>query len=86
QALLQIARDAGADVRTRCRVTGARRSGGRVIGIDTAHGPLEAGLVVGADGRGSVIAESVGAHKYLVKPAGRIPVWGYFATGPHEPR
>lgn len=73
-------------MRTRCRVTGVRRSGGRVIGVDTAGGPLDAVLVVGADGRGSVVAESVGARKYLVKPAGRIPVWGYFATGPHEPR
>ena len=86
QALQQIASNAGADVRTRCRVTGVRRSGGRVIGVDTADGPLDAGLVVGADGRGSVIADSVGARKYLVRPAGRIPVWGYFATGPHEPR
>lgn len=86
QALLQIARNAGADVRTRCRVTGVRRSGERVIGVDTVDGPLDARLVVGADGRGSVVAESVGARKYLVKPAGRIPVWGYFATGPHEPR
>jgi 2-polyprenyl-6-methoxyphenol hydroxylase-like FAD-dependent oxidoreductase len=86
QALQQAARNAGVDVRTRCRANGVRRSGGRVNGVDTADGPLEAGLVVGADGRGSVVAEAVGARKYLVKPAGRIPVWGYFATGPGEPR
>jgi 2-polyprenyl-6-methoxyphenol hydroxylase-like FAD-dependent oxidoreductase len=86
QALQQAARNAGADVRTRCRVTGVRRAGKRVIGVDTADGPLDAGLVVGADGRGSVVADAVGARKYLAKPAGRIPVWGYFATGPHEPR
>jgi 2-polyprenyl-6-methoxyphenol hydroxylase-like FAD-dependent oxidoreductase len=86
QTLQQMARNAGADVRTRCRVASVRRSGERVIGVDTADGPLDAGLVVGADGRGSLVAESVGARKYLVKPAGRIPVWGYFATGPHEPR
>jgi len=86
QVLQQVAAHVGVDVRTRCRVTGVRRSGGRVIGVDTADGALDAGLVVGADGRGSIIAESVGAREYLVKPAGRIPVWGYFATGPHEPR
>jgi menaquinone-9 beta-reductase len=86
QALQQMAMDAGADVRTRCRVTGVRRSGGRVVGVDTTDGPLDAGLVVGADGRGSVVAETVGARKYLARPAGRIPVWGYFATGPREPR
>ena len=85
-ALQQIAANAGADVRTGCRVTGVRRVGGRVIGVDTVDGPMNAGLVVGADGRGSLVAKSVGAREYLVRPAGRIPVWGYFATGPHEPR
>jgi 2-polyprenyl-6-methoxyphenol hydroxylase-like FAD-dependent oxidoreductase len=85
QALQQAARDAGVDVRTKCRVTGVRRSGGRISGVDTADGPLAADLVVGADGRGSVIADAVGAREYLVKPAGRIPVWGYFKTGPREP-
>lgn len=86
QALQQAAANAGAEVRTSCRVTDVRRSGGRVIGVDTADGPVNAALVVGADGRRSIIAESVGARKYLAKPAGRIPVWGYFATGPCEPR
>lgn len=85
QALQQAARNAGVEVRTRCRVNGVRRSGGRVNGVQTADGPLRADFVVGADGRGSVVAEAVGARKYLVKPAGRIPVWGYFATGPREP-
>lgn len=86
QVLQTVAVNAGADVRTGCRVTGVRRSGGRVVGVDTTSGPIEAELVVGADGRGSVVAESVGARKYLVKPAGRVPVWGYFATGPQESR
>jgi menaquinone-9 beta-reductase len=85
-ALQQVAANSRVDVRTGCRVTGVRRSGERVIGVETVGGPLDAGLVVGADGRGSVVAESVGARKYLVKPPGRIPVWGYFATGPQEPR
>lgn len=86
QALQQVAVSAGVDVRTGCRVTGVRRRNQRVIGVDTAHGPVHADLVIGADGRGSIVAESVGARKYLVKPPGRIPVWGYFATGPQEPR
>ncbi|MGB3474543.1 MAG: NAD(P)/FAD-dependent oxidoreductase [Mycobacterium sp.] len=85
-ALVTAAVNAGVDVRTGCRVTGARTSGARVIGIDTEVGPVEAALLVGADGRRSVVAKSVGARKYLVKPGGRIPVWGYFATGPQEPR
>jgi 2-polyprenyl-6-methoxyphenol hydroxylase-like FAD-dependent oxidoreductase len=85
-ALLQRAADAGVDVRTGCRVTGIRTLGSRVNGIDTVDGPFGAGLVIGADGRGSVVAKSVGAREYLVKPGGRIPVWGYFATGSQEPR
>jgi 2-polyprenyl-6-methoxyphenol hydroxylase-like FAD-dependent oxidoreductase len=86
QALQQAATGSGVDVRTGCRVTGVRTSGGRATGIETAEGPLDGGLVVGADGRGSMVAESVGARKYLVKPPGRIPVWGYFAAEPQEPR
>ncbi|MUL80519.1 MULTISPECIES: NAD(P)/FAD-dependent oxidoreductase [unclassified Mycolicibacterium] len=85
-ALQQGAIRSGVDVRNGCRVTGVRMSGERVTGVETADGPLDGGLVVGADGCGSVIAKAVGAHKYLVKPPGRIPVWGYFATGPQEPR
>lgn len=85
-ALSKVAVNAGVELRTGCRVTGVRTSGTRVIGIDTVDGPVHAALVVGADGRSSVVAKSVGARKYLVKPAGRIPVWGYFATGPQEPR
>ncbi len=86
QTLQQVAVKAGADVRTGCRVTGVRTHNDRVIGVDTADGPVNAALVIGADGRRSMVAKSVAATKYLVKPAGRIPVWGYFATGPQEPR
>jgi menaquinone-9 beta-reductase len=85
-ALLKVAANSGVEVRTGCRVAGTRMSSSRVIGIDTVDGPVDAALVVGADGRSSVVAKSVGAQKYLVKPAGRIPVWAYFTTGPQEPR
>lgn len=67
-ALLQVATDAGADVRTGCRVTGVRTAGSRVNGVDTVDGPVGTGLLVGADGRGSVVAKSVGAHEYLTAP------------------
>lgn len=86
QALQQVALGAGVDVRTGCRATGVCTHNDRVIGVDTADGPVRADLVIGADGRESIVAKSVRARKYLVKPAGRIPVWGYFATGPQEPR
>lgn len=85
-ALLQQAERAGVDVRTGCRVTGVQTSGPRAVGVDTVDGPVHAELVVGADGRNSLVAKSVGAKEYLAYPAGRIPIWGYFATGPREPR
>lgn len=85
-ALSEVAVNAGVELRTGCRVTGVHTLGTRVIGVATVDGPVYAALVVGADGRNSVVAKSVGARKYLVKPAGRLPVWGYFATGPQEPR
>ncbi len=77
-ALADAAARAGADVRTGVTVRGVRTSGGRVVGVDTDAGPITADLVVGADGRNSVIARSVGAVEYATIPAGRMPIWGYF--------
>ena len=77
-ALADAAARAGADVRTGVTVRGVRTSGGRVVGVDTDAGPMTADLVVGADGRKSVIARSVGAVEYATIPAGRMPIWGYF--------
>ncbi|WP_454793446.1 NAD(P)/FAD-dependent oxidoreductase [Mycolicibacterium lutetiense] len=86
QELQQAAIRSGVEVWNRCRVTGLRRTGGRVTGVETVDGLLGCRLVVGADGCESVVAEAVGARKYLVKPPGRVPVWGYFIAGPQEPR
>ena len=36
----------GVDVRERCAFTGLRVSGGRVVGVDTSEGPIDAGRVV----------------------------------------
>ena len=77
-ALADAAARAGADVRTGVTVRGVLRRGGRVVGVDTDAGPITADLVVGADGRKSVIARSVGAFEYATLPAGRMPIWGYF--------
>lgn len=85
-ALQQTAASSGVEVRTGCRVTGVGMSADRVVGVETATGPIEAGLVIGADGRGSVVARSVGAREYLARPPGRIAIWGYFAAGQQEPR
>ena len=41
---------------------------------------IDADLVVGADGRGSIVARSVGAVERDVVPAGRYWYYGYFAN------
>ncbi|MFJ6095222.1 NAD(P)/FAD-dependent oxidoreductase [Williamsia muralis] len=76
--LVAAAEDAGAHVRTGVKVTGLLHSGDRVAGVDTDQGPIQASLVVGADGRHSTIAASAGAQEYLAVPGGRTPAWAYF--------
>lgn len=78
--LVEAAAKAGADVRTGCRVTGViRDTAGRVTGVETQSGPVNARLTVGADGRHSTVAASAGAVEYLVTPPGRMPAWAYFS-------
>jgi 2-polyprenyl-6-methoxyphenol hydroxylase-like FAD-dependent oxidoreductase len=62
--LLDAAREAGVRVELGTAVTGIRRRGGRVAGIETSAGPRPARLVVGADGRHSTVARLVGATAY----------------------
>ncbi|HSD28360.1 MAG TPA: NAD(P)/FAD-dependent oxidoreductase [Vicinamibacteria bacterium] len=63
-ALLDTARSAGADVREGVRVTGLLREGGAVGGVLAEEGggsrPIRARATVGADGRRSVVARSLG--------------------------
>lgn len=42
-ALQQAAASSGVEVRTGCRVTDVRMSADRVVGVETATGPIEAG-------------------------------------------
>jgi flavin-dependent dehydrogenase len=76
--LVETALAAGADVRTGVKATGLLTADGRIVGVQTEQGPIHARLVVGADGRHSSVAASVGAQEYLVTPGGRIPSWAYF--------
>jgi 2-polyprenyl-6-methoxyphenol hydroxylase-like FAD-dependent oxidoreductase len=76
--LVEVAREAGADVRTGSRVTRPVTDDGRVTGVETDHGPIHAQLVVGADGRHSTVASLVGAAEYHVSPPGRMAAWAYF--------
>ena len=78
EVLVEAAEEAGAEVRTRTRVTGLVVDGDRVAGVETADGPIGARLVVGADGMRSDVAEWVGAREYHVNPGGRMFAVAYF--------
>ncbi len=76
--LVDAAREAGADIRTGCRVTRLLMDGDRAVGVETDAGLINAQLVVGADGRHSTVASLVGAAEYHVTPPGRFTAWAYF--------
>jgi flavin-dependent dehydrogenase len=76
--LVKAAEEAGADIRTSTRVTGLIHKGERVVGVETADGPIRARLVVGADGMRSSVAEWVGSQEYHVNPGGRMFAVAYF--------
>lgn len=76
--LVDAAAAAGADVRTGLRITGLITEDGRVTGVDTAAGPIQGQLVVGADGRHSTVAALVGAREYHVASPGKMFAWAYF--------
>jgi flavin-dependent dehydrogenase len=76
--LVDGAAAAGVEVRTRVRVTGLLHEDGRVAGVIAGDDRISARLVVGADGRGSTVAELAGARKYRLAPPGRVFAWAYF--------
>jgi len=85
--LLAAAREAGAEVRTRCSVRDLVVDDDRVAGVRYAdeRGAMHeerASLVIGADGERSTVARLVGAASYDVQ--GRIggTIWAYFSSLP----
>jgi flavin-dependent dehydrogenase len=80
--LLDGARAAGAEVRTRCRVVDVVREDARVAGVivdeDGGRSELRARVVVGADGRNSTVAELVGAEEYRGYDSPRAIYWAYW--------
>jgi 2-polyprenyl-6-methoxyphenol hydroxylase-like FAD-dependent oxidoreductase len=89
--LVSNARDCGADVREGCTVEGVLWRHGRVAGVEytdregTAR-RIDADLVVGADGRRSTVAATVGAWTpYRVSKNGRGLVFRYMDDPAHEP-
>lgn len=78
-ALVQTARNAGADVREGVRVTDLLWEAGRVAGVRVGDEELRAPLVVGADGRRSTVARLVGARAPRRSNAnGRACAFAYF--------
>jgi flavin-dependent dehydrogenase len=81
--LLDHAVKAGAQFEQRTRVDGLLHEDGRVAGavLQTTGGErreVRAGVVIGADGKSSKVAEWVGAEKYEDVPALRPAYYAYF--------
>ena len=84
-ALLDAARDAGAEVCEGFAVTGLVRDAGAVAGVrGTARGDgvettVRARLVVGADGKHSLVAREAGAAAYHEEPASTAACYTYWS-------
>jgi flavin-dependent dehydrogenase len=82
--LVATAREAGAEVRERARVTALLTDDGRVAGVrwrdgDNQERELRAPLVVGADGRRSTVARLVGADRpHRACASGRACFYAYW--------
>ncbi len=90
QALVETARERGAEVREGHRVIGLVREGDRVTGVRArdANGleyEVRASLVIGADSRRSTVARLVGAEEpRLTHPNGRACYYAYYADPREE--
>ena len=89
--LLDAAAEAGTEVREGFTVAGLTSSGGRVTGIrGHAKGGREiaeqARIVIGADGRNSLVARAAGAEEYNVRPILTCVCYAYWRdVAPHIP-
>jgi 2-polyprenyl-6-methoxyphenol hydroxylase-like FAD-dependent oxidoreductase len=85
--LVEAAREAGAEVRENFRVTQLTGSGSRLTGIrGGARGHPEvteaASLVIGADGKRSLVAGAVGARRYRERPVRSFASYSYWSGVP----
>jgi 2-polyprenyl-6-methoxyphenol hydroxylase-like FAD-dependent oxidoreductase len=91
QALVQAAADAGAEIRECFSVEEVVIEGGRVTGIrghgaDGATVHERARLVIGADGRSSLVARAVQAPRYHEKPPQQGGYYSYWSGLPTDGR
>lgn len=88
--LIDAARNAGADVRHGILLSALQfASDGRVTGVvlNDAEGSrmaIRAGVVIGADGRGSTVAQLVNAKSQIEGASASGIVFGYFADMPQD--
>jgi 2-polyprenyl-6-methoxyphenol hydroxylase-like FAD-dependent oxidoreductase len=85
--LVEAAREAGAEIRENFRVTQVTAAGGQVTGIrGSARGRPEvtetASLVIGADGKRSLVAGAVGARRYRERPVRSFASYSYWSGVP----
>ncbi len=85
--LVEAAREAGAEVRENFRVTQLTASGNRITGITgSARGrpavTETADLVIGADGKRSLVADAVGARRYRERPVRSFASYSYWTGVP----
>ncbi|MGQ0843294.1 MAG: NAD(P)/FAD-dependent oxidoreductase [Sporichthyaceae bacterium] len=89
-ALVETAREAGAEVREHRKVVGLLRDGaGRATGVrwqggDGTSGEIAAKLVIGADGRDSAVARMVGTRAHHEWPNQRMMAYAYYSEGRPE--
>jgi flavin-dependent dehydrogenase len=91
QLLVEAAADAGAEVREGFSVDRIRIERGRVVGIDgrTEGRPRvaeRAKVVIGADGRGSIVADAVHPPRYRERPPLLAPYYAYWSGLPMNGR
>ena len=85
--LVEAARAAGAEIRENFRVTQLTASGSQVTGIrgSARGGPVvseTASLVIGADGKRSLVADAVGARRYRERPVRSFASYSYWSGVP----
>jgi 2-polyprenyl-6-methoxyphenol hydroxylase-like FAD-dependent oxidoreductase len=89
--LVDAASEAGAEIREGFSVEGILSENGRVIGINgrTQNGQVvveSASVVIGADGRNSVVAQAVRPETYHEKPPLLAPYYTYWSDLPMDGR